>query len=81
MVAKKKQELVATAAAVVWDDDRVRYQIKEGDIYDASHWIVKRMGTKFFITPSELAIRQGRVVVEQATAAPGETRNVKVPTE
>ena len=81
MAASKKQTwLSATETVVVWDDDGVRSMVTKGDLYEPNHWIVKRLGRDFFITSDELALRQGRVV-EQATAAPGETRNVKVPTE
>ena len=73
MVAKKY--VVSTTTSITTVNGQ-RVIVREGDVYDKAHPLVKQLG--HFVTPDEYA-RQRGTLVESATAAPGETRNVTIP--
>ncbi len=75
MVAKKY--VVSTTTSITTVNGQ-RVVVREGDLYDATHPLVKQLG--HFVSPEEYARRHG-TLVESATAAPGEKRNVTIPTE
>ncbi len=75
-MAVKKWVVSTTTSIVTVKGQRVI--VREGDMYDKANPLVKRLG--HFVTPEEYAKRTG-TLVESATAAPGEKRNVTIPTE
>lgn len=79
MAAAKKPKYKIARDTVVTSGDGRRVLITRGDTYLASDPLVKRL-KGVFVDPDEYARLTG-VMVEQATAAPGEVRNVSKPKE
>lgn len=75
----RNEDVRVAIATLITSVDGARVQIRRGDVYPASHPLVKRFKHEF-VTPAEYARRTG-TLVEQATAAPGEKRNVSIPKE
>lgn len=80
MAAAKKMKLVIATETVITSEDGYRVAVHRGDAYPANHKLVKRL-KGVFVDPEEWARMTGSVAVEQATAAPGEVRNVSKPEE
>lgn len=76
MPAKKKPTYVVATQTTITSLDGMRYVVNKGDMYDKTHPIVKKLGG--FVPLEDYLARSGRIV-ETATAAPGETRDVAAP--
>ena len=77
MAAKKpKKYVVATATVHTVMDNGVPFTVHRGDTYESDHPAVKRTGV--FVSQDEWA-RMNGTLVESASAAPGEVRNVTPP--
>lgn len=80
MATTKKPKLKVATTTVITSEDGHRVAVHRGDTYPANHKLVKKL-KGVFVDPDEWARMTGNTVVEQATAAPGEVRNVKAPEE
>ena len=75
MAGKAKKWVVATTT-VHTVIDGLKVTVHRGDTYESTDPVVKQ--TKVFVSQTEWARMNGRLV-ESATAAPGEVRNVAPP--
>ena len=76
MPAKKKPTYVVATQTTITSVNGIRYVVNKGDVYSKNDPIVKKIGG--FVEVEEYVARGGRIV-ESATAAPGEARNVSIP--
>jgi len=76
-VAKKSEKVVIATVSLATSIGGHRKSINEGQMYPVSDPLVKKF-KDCFVSPEEYARLSG-VIVEQATAAPGEKRNVQIP--
>ena len=76
---KKKKNLtyLVAASSASTTIDGIRMFISQGQTFSSTHPAVKQFPS-LFVEPAEYARRTGQLV-EQATAAPGEVRNVAIP--
>jgi len=73
----EREYVYATSTVVTYIEGK-RQVVYAGSMYDPKDPVVKRVGG--FVSQDEWG-RMNGMVVEQATAAPGEARNVKIPTK